>query len=136
MDITPRSCLMTLLGVPMFLLVHATLFASPAFAQQGDVEPAATPESTHSLLDFVTAGGFVGYIIIAMSIAAIALLIDTLVRLQRERLLPHGLVSHSLQLAEQGRLSELLAMNKASPSMFGRIVGGALDRARHGIDAV
>jgi biopolymer transport protein ExbB len=41
-----------------------------------------------------------------------------------------------MELAEQGKASELLSMSKASDTMFGRIIGGALDRGRYGIDVV
>jgi biopolymer transport protein ExbB len=108
------------------------LLASPALAQ-ADGEAAA---QTHSLMDFIRAGGIIGYLIIALSVFAVALVVDTILRTQREKLLPDGLVKHSLELAEHGRLGELLAMCKASDTMYGRLVGQALDRARHGIDAV
>src|SRR5437763_17143178 len=114
----------------MFMSVLLVL-AAPALAQ--DKPP---DMETHSLMEFVKAGGVIGFIIMLLSVAAVALVIDTWLRLRRDRLLPPNLVNHSLELAEAGRLSELIAINKSSDSMFGRIVGGALDRARHGVDAV
>jgi biopolymer transport protein ExbB len=71
-----------------------------------------------------------------MSVVSVALVIDTFLRLRRDQLLPPALVSHSVELAENGRVSELLAMTKGSNSLFGRIIGGALDRGRHGVDAI
>ena len=103
--------------------------ASPALAQ--DAQP-----QTQSLMDFVRAGGIVGYLIILLSIASVALVIDMVLRLKHERLLPQAVVKHALDLAAAGHVNELVAMSKASDSMFGRIVGGALDRARFGFDAV
>lgn len=113
-------------GIAMLLLI-----AAPAVAQ---TQPGSV--KTQSLLDFVKGGGVVGYIIIALSVAALAIVIDTLLRLRRETLLPTNLVKQSLELAETGRVNELTSINKANDSMFGRVVGGAMDRAKHGIDAV
>jgi len=62
--------------------------------------------------------------------------IDLLLRIKRDRTFPESLVRHAMELAEQGKASELLSMSKASDTMFGRIIGGALDRGRHGIDVV
>ena len=117
-------------------LAGATVFliASHAFAQAGATEQPV--ETKRSLLDFVTAGGVVGYLIIALSFVAVAMVVDLVLRTKREKLIPDGLIRHSLELAEQGRLNELLAMSRASDSMFGRMVSGALERGRLGIDAV
>jgi biopolymer transport protein ExbB len=81
-------------------------------------------------------GGVVGWIIIALSVVAVALVIDLLLRIKRDRTFPESLVRHAMELAEQGKASELLSMSKASDTMFGRIIGGALDRGRYGIEAV
>ena len=120
-------------------ILSLLLAAAPALAQA--TTPAAADEpppqaESHSLIDFVLAGGIIGHMIIALSVVSVAVVIDTALRMRRDKLLPENLVRTSLELAEAGRLNEVLSMNKASDSMFGRIVGGALDRARHGVDAV
>lgn len=119
--------------------VVTLVLSAPVFAQDVATGAAATaPDAeSHSLIEFVKAGGVVGYFIILLSVAACALVIDTLLRLRRDRLLPANLVAQSLRLAEEGRVDELQSISNASDSMIGRIVGGALERgARGGIDAV
>ncbi|MGB7157795.1 MAG: MotA/TolQ/ExbB proton channel family protein [Tepidisphaeraceae bacterium] len=125
------------------LLAWAAAVALPAvvvLAQQPGAPPPPTPTptemETRSALQFVTGGGVVGYIIIALSILAVALVIDVLLRIKRDRTFPESLVRHAMELAEHGKAGELLAMSKASDTMFGRIIGGALDRGRYGIDVV
>lgn len=115
------------LALPAIALAQATPGAAP---------PTPTEIERHSALQFVLGGGVVGWIIIALSVVAVALVIDLLLRVKRDRTFPESLVRHAMELAEQGRASELLSMSKASDTMFGRIVGGALDRGRYGIEVV
>ncbi len=121
-----------------FILFGAAVaaFALPAIALAQS--PAAPPPEveTKSALQFVTGGGVVGYIIIALSVLAVTLVVDLVLRLKRDRTFPDSLVRHAMELAEQGRAGEILSMSKASDTLFGRIIGGALDRGRYGIDVV
>ncbi len=131
----PRSTRSSLLAAVLL----AAMIALPvvAMAQGGDGAAAAPAEvETKSALQFVTGGGIVGYIIMALSVVAVALVIDLVLRIKRDRTFPEALVRHAMELAEQGRAGEILSMTKASDTLFGRIVGGALDRGRYGIDVV
>jgi len=123
-----------------WIMLAAMTFAviampSLALAQAGAAPPPPEVE-TKSAFQFVTGGGVVGYIIIALSVLAVTLVIDLLLRLKRARTFPEQLVRHAMELAEQGRAGEILSMTKASDTLFGRIIGGALDRGRYGIDVV
>src|SRR5215207_495998 len=115
--------------------IAAIALPAVAFAQGAGNAPPAEVE-TKSALQFVTGGGVVGYIIIALSVLAVTLVIDLVLRLKRDRTFPEQLVRHAMELAEQGRAGEILSMSKASDTLFGRIIGGALDRGRYGIDVV
>ncbi|HEV2294283.1 MAG TPA: MotA/TolQ/ExbB proton channel family protein [Tepidisphaeraceae bacterium] len=125
--------LLAILGLAVVLALPGLALAQGAAASGASDDPAV---QTKSLFDYVTGGGVVGYIIIATSIAAVALVVDLLLRLKQERLFPDSLVKHAMELAEQGRAGEILSMSKASDTMFGRIIGGGLERARYGIEAV
>src|SRR5215212_9920707 len=106
------------------ILGWATALALPAIAlaqAAGAAPPSPTEIEKRSALHFVVGGGVVGFIIIALSVVAVALVIDLLLRIKRDRTFPEGLVKHAMDLAEQGRAGELLAMSKASDTMFGRI---------------
>jgi biopolymer transport protein ExbB len=118
-------------------LLAVLLLAGPALAQDAGGAATTAPQGeSHSLIEFIKAGGVVGYLIILLSVVAVALLIDTVLRLRRDRLLPPNLVAESLRLAEEGRVGELQSINNASDSVFGRIVGGALERHHQGVEAV
>ena len=120
---------------PFAAVVVALFVGASTAAAQGDAAPGGAT-SGRSLLSFVQAGGPIGYTIIVLSVAGLMLTVDSFLRLKSEKLLPPGLVQQSLDLAQRGRFSELRSMCKGNDSMFGRIVGAALDEGNWGVDAV
>ena len=124
-----------LLAVIVVLLAVA---AGSAVAQDEGAGPekAAPAETSKRMLDFIKAGGPVGYLIILLSIVGIALVIEGFLHIKADKLLPQTVCQHSEQLASKGRFSELLALCQADNSMLGRILRGALSQGQLGIAAV
>ena len=111
--------------------------ASAALAGD-DLTTGASPPggARDSLLDFVLAGGPVGYVILALSVAAMALVIDAAVHVRIQLLVPASLTRQAEKLARAGRFSELLALSQASDSLAGRVMGEALAQGHLGVEAV
>ena len=124
----------------ILLVLIGVMFACRAAAQPADDRGAggAPPAETEkqSLLDYIEAGGPVGVVIIVLSFAGVAMVVDGFRTVSESRLLPDGLVTQLGTLARQGKFSDLRATCKANTSMIARIVGGGLDEGRLGIDAV
>src|SRR4051812_16345801 len=100
------------------VIAWTTALALPAIALAQAAGGAASPPTPteiekHSALQFVLGGGVVGMVIIALSVVAVALVIDLLLRIKKDRTFPEALVRHAMELAEQGKASELLSMSKA-----------------------
>jgi len=89
-----------------------------------------------TLLDFIQAGGLIGYVILALSLVGAAVVFDAFLRLRIEKVLPPLLVEQSRQLALQGKFPEMLAMSRTSQSMLGRIISGSLPEGKLGVLAV
>ena len=98
--------------------------------------PAAPSPARTTLLEHVQAGGVIGYFIILLSIAGIALVVDAFMRLKDEKLIPPPMIDQSHQLAARGRFSELLSLCRTHDSMFARIVAAALSQGNWGVEAV
>lgn len=92
--------------------------------------------SSKSLLDFVKAGGLVGYFIIALSFAGIALVIEAFIHIKADKLIPSSVSEQFEELAHKKRLSEILTLCKANDSMLSRVVADALSHGQLGIEAV
>jgi biopolymer transport protein ExbB len=96
----------------------------------------AAPAPTKSLLDFIRAGGPVGYLIIALSFVGIALVIDGFLNFKVDKLLPPPVSQRAEELARRGGFSEMLSLCKASDSMLSRIISHALSQGKLGMEAV
>jgi biopolymer transport protein ExbB len=124
-----RQCGLPLLAAVLVLAVSV----GPAAAQDDAAKPGG---SSKSLLDFIRAGSVVGYVIIALSFAGIALVIDAFVHLKDDKLLPPAIFRQCDALARTGKFSEMLTFCQAGDSMLAQVVGEALEQGQLGIDAV
>ncbi|GMU20661.1 MAG: hypothetical protein AMXMBFR13_07580 [Phycisphaerae bacterium] len=122
------------------LLSGVLMIAAHAGAQPAADHPAGQEAGEQvvekSMLDVIRAGGAVGYLIILLSVAGVALTIDAFLKLKAPRLLPPVLVDQADQLTRQGKFAELMRLCQASDSMLGRILSGALARGTMGLPAV
>ena len=123
-----------LLLVSVILLSWA---AGIAAAENNDDRQLETSGAqSKSLLDFIQAGGVVGYVIIALSFVGIGFVIDAFVNIQSKKLMPPNLSQEFENLAVQGKFAEITTLCQANDTMLGRIVRTALSQGQMGIDAV
>lgn len=119
------------IGLLLFCLAAAVASA------QTPAEPAqASAAHTESLMDFIRAGGWVGYVIILLSVVSVALTIDGFIRVQPNKLIPPELIVQLEQLSRQGKFNDLLLLTRGSTSMLGRIVAAGVGRGEMGLPAI
>lgn len=118
------------------LIIAAHAGAQPAADHSPAGQETGDQVVEKSMLDIIRAGGAVGYLIILLSVAGVALTIDAFLKLKAPRLLPPVLVEQADQLTRQGKFAELMRLCQASDSMLGRILSGALARGTMGLPAV
>lgn len=116
----------------LFLAVLCCVCVAPLFAQN---DGADAPRQ-QSLLDLVRAAGWVGLLILLLSIAGVALAVNTLLALRADRLLPGSLRDQCMELAQRGRFNELLSITKSQDNLLSRTVAAGLDDGKFGVDAV
>jgi biopolymer transport protein ExbB len=92
-----------------------------------DADPAP---SGKTLLDYINDGGLIGYVIVALSFAAVALVIAHLVQVRLAKLAPPEIVTRLHELLRAGDVSGAVryAQAEENDSFFARVVGGALAR--------
>jgi biopolymer transport protein ExbB len=125
-----RITRVTRTAVALFTVAILLGIGSQAFAQD------TVGTTRKSLLEFINTGGFVGYTIIALSIAAASLAISAFLALRPKLLMPDALTDKAEELAAQGRFADLHAYCKEHPSMLARTLDAGLDDGTLGIDAV
>lgn len=110
--------------------------AAAALSAEAAGDGATVGPQRTSLLELVQAGGVVGYVIILLSVAAAALIVDAFRGITPQRLLPQGLVQQALALAREGRFREVLTVARSNDSMIGRIIAEGMEQGGLGLRAI
>ena len=103
-------------GVVMGLLLTQTAWAGEAPADEGG----------RSVIDNLKAGGTIGYVIVLLSVAGLALMIEHAVSLRREKLIPPYILSELENLFDEEEYEEAMDLCDQDDSMLARVVGAGL----------
>jgi biopolymer transport protein ExbB len=80
--------------------------------------------------DFIRAGGFVGHVILLVSVAGIALAIDGLLRIRSGRLVPPLVTEQLVGLAQAGKYDDMFILCRNIDCLLTRIVYEALAQGK------
>lgn len=119
----------TVLAMTAFAaLVMAVAPYGLAFAQE------AKPKVPEGTLQMIIASGFFGYLIIGLSVVTVALMIESLVSVKREKMMPEGLLADIEGAIEEGEFEEALDICQAEDCMMTRILGAGLSKMANGLE--
>ena len=105
--------------------------------QQPKTEAAQeTPKETITFWSLIQASGIIGYIIILLSLVAVALMIEYALSIRRLMLMPPGFADDVLKLLMQGQPNAALQKCQNDPSALGQIVYAGMTQYEFGWDAV
>jgi len=121
--------------VVFFIAVCAGAFTLSAglYAQEGTDE---VEQKDISLWDTIKAGGPIEFVIIFLSVAALALIIENFVTLKVENYLPHDLLMDYEELFETQNFEEALAIGDAEDCMLSRVFTAGLIKQNAGFGSV
>jgi biopolymer transport protein ExbB len=118
-------------------LVFAAFSAAPALAQEGAAAPAAAAEDTSlSIGELIILSGFIGWVIIALSVVALAQVIEAYVTLSREKLAPPALIDEITSLFDEKQYQEALELCENEPTFFTRVVAAGITTLGHPYDVI
>lgn len=115
--------------------------ASPSVESTATVPGGPAPEAADafSRLDawqLLEAGGTIGWLIVALSIAFMALLIEHLLTVRQGTLVPRGLAGEVHRLIEQGQFHAALSACEKQPSFLAAVLAAGLAEVELGYSAV
>ncbi len=119
------------------LLVVGTISlvaTSSAWAQTATPETAA--ENIKYFDFFVVKGGWIAYIIMALSVVALALVIEHSVSIRRATIVPPLAIEQMMSLMDEREYEQALQYSADEPSMLGYVVNTALLEAPNGFGAM
>lgn len=111
----------------------------PLFAQEGAEGAAAAPaaeDTSLSIGQLIVMSGFVGWVIIALSIVTLAVIIEAYVTLSREKLAPPAIVDEIQSLFEEGQFQEAMELCENEPSFFTRVCGAGIAKIGHPFEVI
>jgi len=121
----------------LILLLCCIAVVSAVYAQPMAAE--AVQESAKeglSLWMLLRAGGIIGYIIILLSLAAVALIIEYALSIRRSTLMPPGFADDVLKLLTQGQASQALQKCQNDPSALAQILYAGMTQYEFGWESI
>ena len=100
------------------------------------VAPQETPKKSVSFWYLIQKSGITGYVIILLSLLAVALMIEYAMSLRRTVLMPHGFADDVLKLLVQGQPSAAMQKCQSDPSALAQILFAGMSQYEFGWDAV
>ncbi len=107
----------------------AMLAGTAARAQEAAEAGAAAAPDVMTLQQIIETGGWLMYVLGAMSVVGLALILYFLIALRREQIIPRALVENVRGLLREGRLVEAQTACRNDGSAMAGILGAALDYA-------
>jgi biopolymer transport protein ExbB len=113
----------------LMLLAIVVVFVcvSPAYAGE-------EVKGGKSLWQLFRSTGFVGILLVGLSIAGTAISIQYGIEMREDQLAPPHLVAEVEELIGQGEIEQAQQVAFADPSYFGRVMGAALQHTSQGVD--
>lgn len=105
----------------------AMLAGTAARAQEAADAGAAAAPDVMTLQQIIETGGWLMYVLGAMSVVGLALILYFLIALRREQIIPRALVENVRGLLREGRLVEAQTACRNDGSAMAGILGAALD---------
>jgi len=119
----------TLLSLTLVLAMPTSVSA------QGNPAPASAPQG-HSFFEIVHAGGTIGYVIMLMSLGAVALMVEQGMTLRARVLMPLGLAEQLRDQLAAGQYTRAEQLCKLQPSVLAFVVQAGLAERDGGWPAI
>lgn len=111
------------------IAVVSVCSAAVARAQDAAASVEAMGPQVMSLRQILETGGWLMYVLGAMSIAVVALILYFILALRREQVVPHALIERVRAEVRAGRMVEAEALCRADSSAMGAVFAAALEYA-------
>jgi biopolymer transport protein ExbB len=120
---TPKSLQAKLVTLAAPAIAFA-LTTGTVLAQEG----AATTKEGQTIGELIKASGIIGLCIIALSVVALAIIIENFVTLKRDKLAPPEIIDEIQALFEEGQFQEAMELCENEPNYFTRVCGAGIAR--------
>ncbi len=123
--------------LPFLLLgvVAIFVFAAPAFAQDGGAAATTKPDDL-TIGKLIKDSGIFGWLIILLSVVALALVIENFISLKRDKLAPPELIDEIQALFDEDQFQEAMELCENEPSFLTRVAGAGIAKIGHSFEVI
>jgi len=124
---------------PTHIITRALSKAAPVLAAGLVLAASATPAfaaETTSVKDVFTKSGIVGIVIILLSVVALAVIIENIVSLKRDKLAPPELIDEIQALFDEEQFQEAMELCENEQNFFTRVCGAGIAKIGHPFEAM
>jgi biopolymer transport protein ExbB len=120
--------------IALLIAVLPLVTLAPAFAEDADnsAETARIKGGTMTMKQILEDGGTVGWIIIALSVAALAMIIEYSVNVRRDKICRPELIDEVEALLEEGEVQEAIELCESEPNFFTNMMAAGLAKVHLG----
>tara|TARA_R110002072_G_scaffold36261_3_gene106775 strand:+ start:1567 stop:2313 length:747 start_codon:yes stop_codon:yes gene_type:complete len=104
-----------------------------ALAQDAPAKPSANDQSVG---DLIVDSGAVGWIIIVLSVVALAIVIENFVSLKRDKLAPPDIIDEIQALFDEEQFQEAMELCENEPNYFTRVCGAGIAKIGHQFETI
>ena len=117
---------------PLMLMTILVLgvIAGPAWAQDGEVKTKSFVEA------YILAGGPIGFVILFFSFVSLALIIEHIVNIKRDKIVPPQLIDEIEGMFENEEYQEALELCEAEPNYLTNILAAGLPKINAGFETM
>ncbi|MHC4340199.1 MAG: MotA/TolQ/ExbB proton channel family protein [Planctomycetota bacterium] len=120
-----------LAGVMILALLAVGMLAGPALAQGGgEVEETSWVEA------YIVAGGWIGFVILFCSFVSLALIIEHIVNIKRDKIVPPQLIDEIEGMFENEEFQEALELCEAEPNFLTNVLAAGLPKINAGFETM
>jgi len=119
------------------LIAISLVYAQPVPAEVVPIAVLAEPaKPSMTFWEFLRAGGTIGYIIMLLSLIAVALMIEYALSIRRKVLMPPGFADEVLKLLTQGQANAALQKCQSDPSALAQILHAGMTQYEFGWESI
>lgn len=111
-----------------------SVLVGPLLAQE--VEEAASVAGDLTVGSLIRDSGAWGWLIIALSIVALALMIENLITLKRDKLAPPELIDEIQALFDEGQFQEAMELCESEPTYLTKVCGAGIAKIGHPFEVI
>ncbi len=116
------------------LMTSVGMLAAPVLAQ--DTGGATDTQTTSWVEAYITAGGPIGFVILFMSFVSLALIIEHIVNVKRDKIVPPQLIDEIEGMMDNEEYQEALELCEAEPNFLTNVLAAALPKINSGFETM